>query len=244
MTKILWQPDRIKVANGLLMELDPREWIQMQYIKGDLLEPETQRRIETLLAPGDLYIDVGSHVGLETLIARQKVGAQGLVIAIEPQPYNAAKILTNWQLNSFKNIKLYVAAAGATSEHVWLEEQEAKDRAILSLSHDSCRNVAIPFSVPVVTLKSVIEEQEWTKVKLVKIDVEGFEPAVIDGLGDRIASVENIIFEHLSSHAEGQSNRLPELLCAAGFHLYCVDGEPWSPGMEVSENNLWATRAD
>ena len=45
-------------------------------------------------------------------MARAAVGPDGLVAAVEPQPYNAAKILANWRVNGFTNLKLFVAAAG------------------------------------------------------------------------------------------------------------------------------------
>ncbi len=58
----------------------------MQFMKRRWLEPETIKLYEKLLEPGDIFIDVGAHVGLHSLIARHHVGPSGKVIAIEPQP--------------------------------------------------------------------------------------------------------------------------------------------------------------
>src|SRR5215831_15161314 len=94
--RLVWTPHRTKVLGGLRMELDPAEWTQMQLLKQNWLEPSTLALYDKLLRPGDVFVDVGAHVGFHSLVARQFVGSNGLVLAIEPQPYNAQKILANW----------------------------------------------------------------------------------------------------------------------------------------------------
>ena len=87
----------------LLMELDPQEWLQLQLFESKWLEPETLNLYERLLRPGDVFIDVGAHVGFHSLVARHLIGPDGLVVAVEPQPYNAGKLLANWRANGFVN---------------------------------------------------------------------------------------------------------------------------------------------
>src|SRR5262245_25713330 len=92
---MLCTPHRTVVAHKLRMELDLAEWTQMQLLKRNWLEPQTLQLYENLLQPGETFIDVGAHVGFHSLVARHLVGPNGLVIALEPQPYNAQKILAN-----------------------------------------------------------------------------------------------------------------------------------------------------
>ncbi|MDG1953023.1 MAG: FkbM family methyltransferase [Gammaproteobacteria bacterium] len=227
------------------MELDPEEWIQLQYIKGNLLEPKTLDRIEAILNQGDVYIDVGSHVGLECCLARERIGRQGLVIAIEPQPYNVARILDNFRWNNFTNIKLYPAAAGDQRGVAWLGEQDPSDRALLSLQHKSKKSLALEFMVPIVTLKDVIIENNLKKIKLLKIDVEGFELSVLRGLGTFIDIVDNIIFEDLSQEEILDSklkSTAVNYLKKHGFEIVTVEGIAWDEGMDIPENNLWARK--
>jgi ubiquinone/menaquinone biosynthesis C-methylase UbiE len=91
------------VYPGVLMDLDPNEWIQNQLRRNKTSEPHTVARIQSILKPGDTYVDVGCHVGYLTLVARRAIGPSGLVLAIDPQPYNCAKVLHNWVLNGFEN---------------------------------------------------------------------------------------------------------------------------------------------
>jgi hypothetical protein len=97
-------PRKSKVYGGLLMELDCAEWTQLQLLRGHWLEPQTLACYEKLLRPGDVFIDVGAHVGFHALVGRSVVGATGLVIAVEPQPYNSFKILRNFRANGFSNL--------------------------------------------------------------------------------------------------------------------------------------------
>src|SRR5947209_6611895 len=97
--RLLWVPNQTVVLGGARMELDLAEWTQMQLLKRNWLEPRTLELYAKLLRPGDVFVDVGAHVGFHSLVARQIIGFEGLVIAIEPQPYNARKILENWRAN-------------------------------------------------------------------------------------------------------------------------------------------------
>src|SRR5438128_9204386 len=122
------------VADGLRMELDPQEWLQIHLLAGEPLEPRTIELFRKLLRPGDTYIDIGAHVGLHALVARQCVGPQGRVIALEPQPYNCDKILINSQMNGAANILVVMAAAGAEDGPIMLHNQARSDKARLTLA--------------------------------------------------------------------------------------------------------------
>ena len=86
------------------MDLDPTEWFQNQLRRGNEIEPQTLDAYRAILEPGYVYIDVGAHIGYQTLVARKSVGPSGMVIAIEPQPYSCARIVKNWSLNQFGNV--------------------------------------------------------------------------------------------------------------------------------------------
>src|SRR5437660_8903455 len=140
--RMLWTPNQTKVFGGLRMELDPAEWTQMQLLKRNWLEPRTLALYQKLLRPGDIFVDVGAHVGFHSLVARHLVGPSGLVIAIEPQPYNAQKILANWRANDFANLKLIIAAAGERDGWVELQDQPITDRALLTLRGNGAKDQA------------------------------------------------------------------------------------------------------
>jgi len=63
------------------------------------------------LGSGDVFLDVGAHIGKYTILAAKRVGSEGLVIAVEPHPENYRTLIENIKLNSLNNvIALNIAA--------------------------------------------------------------------------------------------------------------------------------------
>jgi FkbM family methyltransferase len=224
------------------MNLDTNEWIQNQLRRGDSFEPLTIERIESILRPGDIYVDVGAHVGYQSLVARQKIGASGLAIAIDPQPYNCTKVLQNWALNRFENVIVYPAAVSDEERNITLFEQPEKDRARLSITAPSLSgDMPQRFVVPARRLDAIIEENNLDHIDLIKIDAEGHELNVIVSLGGQIDVVRNMIIEIYDPKLDIYIE-LINIIRNSGFTLLTVDGRIWTDMTLLPENNLWATR--
>ncbi len=122
-----------------------------------------------LLRPGDVFVDVGANIGTYSLPAAAR-GAK--VVAFEPGPEAFAELTANIRLNHLP-IDARNQAVGA-------------EAGVLpfSIGQDTVNHAALPGEpfreVPVVALDDVIDT-----AFLVKIDVEGFEGAVMAG-GPRI----------------------------------------------------------
>lgn len=232
------------MKNGIMLELDCFEWAQVYLAQHGETEPETMACISSILKPGDTFLDVGAHIGYVSLVGRKAVGDDGLVIAIEPQPYNCERILKNWEINGFKNLQLHVAAAGPSSGFVKLPQQAATDKARLSLQVKMHDALDLTFNVPIMPLAHVLTEHGVERLKLMKIDVEGYEISALQGLERLINIVENIIFEALASDAEDKSRTLEvcHWLRSHGYSLKTVDGQSWNGGFPVLDGNLWAAK--
>jgi FkbM family methyltransferase len=227
---------------GFRMSLDPSEWLQSQLRHYGTIEPKTVGLMRSLLEPGDTDVDVGAHVGFHTLIARAKIGPEGTVVAIEPQPYNCAKLLENWRINGFANVIAYVGATSNVERILVLHDQPPVDRSRLSITAPSLAgDQPQRFAVPALRLEAVIDAQHLDTVRLLKIDAEGHELETIQGLGDRIARVENIIVEVWDA-TRPEYVELTNILHAAGFTLRTVETTPWAQSDPIPEMNLWAAR--
>jgi FkbM family methyltransferase len=224
------------------MELDSQEWLQIHLLGRDWLEPRTIELYRKLLRPGDIYIDVGAHVGLHALIAHQCVGAQGRVIALEPQPYNCNKILINSQINGADNILVVMAAAGAEDGLIMLHNQARSDKARLTLAGEGVNDVSPCFEVPVMRIDSVCARHSVERVKLLKIDVEGYEREVLAGAEETLAITKNVIFECLPKTDPAAVQDVVRRLDRLGFSLHQIDGSDWNTKVDPIEHNLWACR--
>jgi FkbM family methyltransferase len=239
----LLKPHVSKVRHGLLMELDIEEWLQVDLRANGVLEPRTSALFEKILHPGDTYVDVGAHVGYHALLARHLVGAAGRIYAIDPQPYNCGKILANAELNGFANIVVIAAAASDSEGFVDLKNQSSRDRARLTLTGPGINDGALTFVVPKVTLAWLFKKYQFDRVELLKIDVEGFEHAVLQGAGNAIGIVKNLILEVLPDENMDSARAIEQILRAGGFRMSDVEGVEWWPGRPCVENNVWARRA-
>ena len=242
MRRLLRPPVAI-LPGGVAMELDPEEWGQIDLRAAGVIEPQTTALFDRLLGPGDTVVDVGAHVGYHTLRARRRVGETGRVLAIDPQPYNCDKLLTNAELNGFGNIVVVAAAVGAATSFVPLKQQARTDKSRLTLRGKGVNDNSASFIVPVVTLDWLFAAQGIERAALLKIDVEGYEPEVLAGAAAALDRVDNIVLEILPDEEPSRVREIEERLRAAGFRLRDVAGGEWRPRTPTVENNVWGSRS-
>ncbi|MEY2517755.1 MAG: hypothetical protein QOJ89_5113, partial [bacterium] len=82
-------------------------------IERGTLEPPVQEALRRLLAPGDVYYDIGANVGFFTLVGARLVGPAGRVVAFEPVPWCARAVAHNIEINGFEHAEIRAEAVGA-----------------------------------------------------------------------------------------------------------------------------------
>ena len=70
--------------------------------------------VEQFLKPGMIVLDIGAHHGYYSLLASQRVGPLGRVIAFEPSPRERHNLLQHLQMNSCTNVRVEEMALGET----------------------------------------------------------------------------------------------------------------------------------
>lgn len=205
------------VVNDALLRLDLREAIQRMMFLGTY-EPTQTEWFKQCLAAGDQVIDVGASFGYYTTLAAQLVGPAGTVFAFEPSPIAGLTIETAIRESRLENVTLTKAAVGRASGNVSLflpTTQHLHSPSILK--NDP---TFVPFQVPVITLDDFAPFNDGRQIKLVKIDVEGYEPDVLGGMERLIKArrIENIICEFNSGWL-GRNATTPEQLLERFFDL-------------------------
>jgi FkbM family methyltransferase len=141
--------------------------------------PDEQKFLATRLRPGDVFYDLGAHIGFFSLLAARLVGPTGRVVAFEPSPLNAAQLERNIELNGFTNVTLVEAAV--SSEAGFAQFDPANDRVAARLTGhgESARDALL--SVRTISIDGWRAETGFPDPGLIKIDVEGAEIAALQG---------------------------------------------------------------
>jgi len=141
-----------------------------------------QRVLETLvhfLRRGDAVYDVGGNVGLFSAVLAKTIGPTGVLVAFEPQAQNFTHLQENLKLNGLTNFQCYRKALGDRGGQATLYSSKVIGNSSL-LQHGQPQGGGE--TVEVITGDEFVKAEAVPLPRVVKIDVEGFELAVLHGL--------------------------------------------------------------
>jgi FkbM family methyltransferase len=160
----------------------------------------TYEEVERGLA--GVCIDVGASFGWYTVRWARQLGTLGRVLAVEPDPRHYRSLVGNVARNQLTNVIALSCAAGDQDGTLVLRAPvfglSNFDADASAIYHD--RGTAIRVSMR--SIDSICDELSLVDVRLVKIDVEGFEPQVFRGM-PRLMERDRptILFEALTTEA-------------------------------------------
>ena len=142
--------------------------------------------------PGDCVIDLGANIGIFTLQASRLVGPEGRVYSFEPSPREFVRLLKHIELNGCTNVvPIASGVADSVRDEVFhLAWMGNPGQNSLFAPPNVERSVRCSFG----PLGSFIPEDLLSKVKLIKIDVEGAEVAVLKGAASIMPKLTNAVF--------------------------------------------------
>jgi len=152
----------------------------------ELLESEREQLEEVIsyLQEDDTFYDVGAHIGLYTCFAANKL-ASGNVIAFEPFLPNCDQLQQNASYNR-NNINIYKIALSDKGGEVGFTsapDPRHTGRGAVGFAVDS---TAREFTVATRPGDTLLTEENIPSPDVVKIDVEGATPLVVEGMKDTL----------------------------------------------------------
>lgn len=175
--------------NGALLAISPEEglagfapvgWSCFQH---GVYEPHVERALRRLLRPGDTAYDIGANLGYHSAVMAQTVGPTGHVVAFEPVPETFARLALCGELNSYSQLIPFQMAVGSTSGTVELR-LELHDSGHASMYPTPWGASGSPpglVKAPIFPLDEIMSTHKLSAPRLMKIDVEGHEMAVLSG---------------------------------------------------------------
>jgi FkbM family methyltransferase len=157
-----------------------------------------------------VIIDVGANTGVYSLVAAA-MNPSADIHGFEPLVDIFARYERNCQLNGF-NIRAHRAAlsdrAGSGVMRGW----------VLERVHEAC---SYGGGVPVHRFDTVFEAMGLHSLDLVKVDVEGHEPQVLEGIGTLLAKFRPTFLVEVLT--DGAGRRLESLVDGLGYVYFDLD---------------------
>jgi FkbM family methyltransferase len=196
------------MRGGYDMVLHPQaDSLELRMFSDRTYEAATLAFFDFVLRPGDVAVDAGANIGLMTIHAARLVGSAGAVVAIEPHPVYFSRLVENANLNRLTNIHAYQVAAGPGTAVRELFDVPSVNigRSSLIVPSEDFQSVGM---VPVRRLDDVLSGLGIEQVRLLKIDVEGFEVEVLRGAEATLAKEPLVCMEVSDLIPTGGSDHL------------------------------------
>ena len=177
-----------KNINGVLFEIDfaffPKNEHWLRQMRFGLYEIATVECMKKILKKGDVFIDVGAHIGYLTAVGASLVGKRGQVHSFEPVPlyfeYVRKLVLQNL---GYKIVPQNCALGEKTETAVMCYNGPLHSGgSSLVLGELNPAIIEGSINVSIRRLDDYLRQNKLEGVALIKIDVEGYEFPVLKGL--------------------------------------------------------------
>jgi FkbM family methyltransferase len=179
--------DLIVDVNGYKLQVIPGDLgISSELLMFKTHEPLTTKLLSKEIKKGMTCLDVGGNIGYYTLLESRIIGNSGKVIAIEPSPQNFQHLQKNLELENAKNVESFNFAAGDKNGEVnFLVYKESNG----SFTIPDGEKTDLPgdiIKVPAKTIDTFLNEISVDHVDFVRMDVEGYESHILQGMEETI----------------------------------------------------------
>jgi len=201
---------------------------------GDLLFRHGERsenEIELILGylnPGDVVIEVGSHIGTEAVPIAKAIGPSGRLFCFEPQAAAFNILCANLAVNGATNAIPFRYAVGQSNGTIAIVPSDGNGAGFdgtFSLAHRPSEIRPLhpvplfaedrPDLMPMVRLDDALSVNS---LRLLKIDVEGLERSVLEGARGLVQRFKPIIYMEMNEPDSGDD--LIEFVRGLGYSLY------------------------
>ncbi|MEO6786365.1 MAG: FkbM family methyltransferase [Chthoniobacteraceae bacterium] len=219
--------------DGVRLELNPSAWIDRDLVSGKAHDAFVQQTIMDALSNGGVFVDIGANIGVFTLAASMMRDVR--VFAFEPSPRELARLYRNLALNQVSNVVVFPFALGRTSTRMELslggDDNPGHNTFVAEVQERGPRQSAVCHCEP---FDGLLKSDTLKQIRVVKIDVEGFEMEVLRGMSASITVMERVTF------VVEVTRSLLQCAGSSAEELYAFfDEHGFSPEIGLQEHDLW-----
>ena len=167
-------------ASGVKIAGDPRDYFSAMMLFGRYA-PEVLAVVDQFVHTGDSVLDIGAQAGYITSHLARRVGPNGQVHSFEPDPNALAYLRLTLEANAFGWVRVFAVAAAAHAGLLdfYVSKTLGWSTAVPDTHLTDLQLIQVQ-SAKIDDLRA--SGQIRGPVHFVKIDVEGFECSVLDGM--------------------------------------------------------------
>ena len=255
--RILGRRYQLRRVHGYRMLLDAEDaGLSRGLFLWGTREVDHKVMLERIVRPGMTIFDIGGNIGYYPLMELALLNGTGCMVVVEPSPANISLLKRNLALNGHAAVPVIAAAVS-----------DAMGRRGFHLSAQSNLGTFHPEGTGAETLTGETVDVETVTVPwlaeqygapdLIRMDVEGHEVEVINGMREAIAAgtlAPQIIFEpHLSRYGPEHDMaaalralfdlgyRCPMLSSSSERGTGVLEGLGYTPGERIATDGVWRT---
>lgn len=142
------------------------------------------------------FIDVGANVGFTSNLMLGQVNS---IHSFEPHPRIFQSLLAKWKTRGDRAWYIHQFGLGAQENTLEYYEPASHNTGTGSFVPGAPWNCNTPISLPIRQGDQVMAELSISNVDLIKIDVEGFEPFVLQGLAQTLKRDRPVVLMEMST---------------------------------------------
>jgi len=176
-------PKQVRSGSAVTI-LNPKDPVVSGALAFGAYEKSETAFLKRTFFPGMVFLDIGANVGYYTALAGHAAGVTGRVLALEPDPESYHYLTQTIQVNRFTNATPFQMAAsdqvGSAQLHI-----SARNRGDNRLYPNELASDVV--TVDTTTIDLLLLQNGITSVDVIKMDVQGAEGRVLQGMKDTLA---------------------------------------------------------
>ena len=216
-----------KYSDTLRVKADLEDWIQQNIFFTGVYDSKSVKFVKNTLSEGDTFLDIGANIGCFTLVASQKVGMSGRVIAFEPVDFVSKKLEHNILLNKLDNVTIVRKAVYERDTHIKLHVARKENLGMSSILRNDSESGEI-INVEAVSLDEYLKNKNINEVKIIKIDIEGAELHALNGMDYILSRLKPVLLVEVSPDVTKSSKerlRVFDLLCQKNYERFVIQND-------------------